>query len=170
MLISLDSWIVVWWWFAYCYCFWCFSGGVVIHWLTNEVSGGGVVLGESWDEWRSDWGRWLFIWLWFMEFGLTCGCSTRCAWSCEVGITGDSGGQVKLILNIDWSLWWLVDWCFLTLVDGESGWLWWWMMNDDSLFWDRWLVFRLRFTCYLLLMFFVLCDLVNCRVVWGFRS
>lgn len=47
MLISLDSWIVVWWWFAYCYCFWCFGGVIVIHWLTNEVSGGGVVLGES---------------------------------------------------------------------------------------------------------------------------
>lgn len=42
------------------------------------------------------------------------------------------------------------------------------MMNDDLLsFEDRWLVFRLRFTCYLVLMFFVLCDSVNCRVVWG---
>lgn len=108
-------------------------------------------------------------WLWFMEFGLTCGCSTRCAWLCEVVITGDSGGQVKLILNIDWSLWWLVDWWF---------WLWlmgslvgcddeWWMMIrcfeiDDWCFGCGLLV-----TCYLLLMFFVFVWLSNCRVVWG---
>lgn len=26
---------------------WRFGGVIVIHWLTNEVSGGGVVLGES---------------------------------------------------------------------------------------------------------------------------
>ena len=42
-----GSWIVSWWRVAYCYCFWRFGGGVVIHWLTNEVSGGGLVLGES---------------------------------------------------------------------------------------------------------------------------
>lgn len=28
-------------------------------------------------------------------------------------------------------------------------------------------VYLLLVTCYLVLMFFVLCDLVNCRVVWG---
>ena len=41
----------------------------------------------------------------------------------------------------------------------------WWMMI--RCFGDRWLVFRLRFTCYLLPCSLSLCDSANCRVVWG---
>lgn len=60
---------------------------------------------------------------------------------------------------------------YLTLVDGESGWLWWWMMNDEWWFVVSVIdgsLFRLRFTCYLLPCSLTLCvTRVNCRVVWG---
>ena len=101
-----------------------------------------------------------FIWLWFMEFGLTCDSdSAGVSRVVVVGITGDSGGQVKLILNIDWSLWWLVDWWF---------WLWlmgslvgcddeWWMMI--RCFGDRWFVVSVAVYLLLVTLFFdSLCD------------
>ena len=158
MLISLDSWIVVWWWFAYCFLilvfWWCDCDSLVDEWSVWWRGGVGWIVRRVavWLGW------WLLYLMWFMEFGVTVW-----LWSdgvtrvVVVGITGDSGGQVKLILNIDWSLWWLVDWWF---------WLWlmgslvgcddeWWMMIrcfeiDDWCFGCGLLV-----TCYLVLMFFV---------------
>ena len=57
MLITLWFGLVVWWWFAYCYCFWCSGDVIVIHWLTNEVT---LVAGWCWvnreTRIRSDWG------------------------------------------------------------------------------------------------------------------
>lgn len=108
-------------------------------------------------------------WLWFMEFGLTCGCSTRCAWSCEVGITGDSGGQVKLIPTLievcdGWSIggfdfgWWGV-WLVVMMNDE------WWFVVLRSMIGVSVVVYLLLVTCYSCSL--SLCDSVNCRVVWG---
>ena len=52
--------------------FWRFGDVIVIHWLTEwSDSGGGVVLGESWDEDPVWLGWWLLYLMWIMEFGLT---------------------------------------------------------------------------------------------------
>lgn len=107
-------------------------------------------------------------WLWFMEFGLTCGCSTRCAVRVKL---------VLLVILVVGSSW------FPTLIEVCDGWSiggfdfgWWgvWLVvivNDEWWFVDLRLMIGfgcgLLVTCYLVLMFFVLCDLVNCRVVWG---
>ena len=73
MLITLWFGLVFWWWFAYYFScssvfWWCDCDSLV----ANEVT---LVAGWCWvnreTRIRSDWGGGCFIWLWFMEFGLT---------------------------------------------------------------------------------------------------
>lgn len=161
---SLDSWIVVWWWFAYYFSwFWCSGDVIVIHWLTNEVT---LVAGWCWvnreTRIRSDWGGGCFIWLWFMEFGVTVW-----LWLCRrFAGRGSWYYWCSSVVRLSW---------FSTLIEVCDGWLirclfdfgWWgvWlvvMMNDEWWFVVSVIdgsLFRLRFTCYLLPMFFdSLCD------------
>lgn len=164
---------MVWWWFAYCSLilafWWCDCDSLVDEWSDSGV---GVVLGESWDEDPVWLGWWLFIWLWFMEFGLTvwlwlCRRAAGRGWVVLLVLLGDPGQSWFTI--IDWSLWWLVDWWFWLCFDGESGWLSdeWWMVI--RCFGDRWFVVSVA--VYLLLVAHVLWLFgrrrVNCRVVWG---
>ena len=136
----------------------CFGGVIVIHWLTEwSDSGGGVVLGESWDEDPVWLGWWLLYLMWFMEFGVTA-CDSDSAGGPRVVVVGITGvprwsGQSWFTI-IDWSLWWL-----LWFVECETllrGWLVGWVMNDEwwmMIRWFRWSMiplFQLRFTCYLL--------------------
>ena len=97
-----------------------------------------------------------------MEFGVNRVTLTLPAWRCGRGwvvLLVLLGGQVTLILNIDWSLWWLVDSLSLRLCL-VGGWLVeWWMMI-------RCFGFGLLVTCYPVLWLFGR-RRVNCRVVWG---
>lgn len=144
--------------------FWRFGDVIVIHWLTNEVSGGGVVLGESWGEWRSDWGRWLFIWCESWNLG----------WRVAVrgGVCGSRYRLVILLSQVDSQHW-------LKFVMVGRSWFfdfgWWgvWLVvivNDEWWFVDLRSMIRcfgcgLRVTWCSCSLFCV--TQVNCRVVWG---
>ena len=72
---------------------------------------------------------------------------------------------LTMILNIDWSLWWLVDSLSVRLCL-EGGWLVEWWMMIRWLGFDE-LVFRLLVTCYLVLMFFDSLGDVGLTVGWS---
>ena len=129
---------------------WCDCDSLVDEW---SDSGGGVVLGESWDEDP--------VWLGKMVVYLIV---IHGIWGNRVavrdGVRGSRFRLVILLSQVDSQHWlkfvMVGRLVVLTLVDGGSGVgcddEWWMMIRcfeiDDSLF-------RLRFTCYLLLMFFV---------------
>lgn len=141
---------------------WCDCDSLVDEW---SDSGGGVVLGESWGEDPVWLGWWLLYLMWIMEFGLTVW-----LWLCRRAAGRGSWyywcssvDAVKLILNIDWSLWWLVDSLSLRLC--FDGWLVGWVMNDEwwmmiRCFGDRWFVVSVA--VYLLLVTWCSCSLTLC--------
>ena len=176
MLITLWFGLVVWWWFAYYFTVsdvlvvWLWFIGWRMKWLWWR---GGV----GWIVRRGSGLTWVVVvyLMWIMEFGLTVW-----LWLCRRAAgRGSWYYWCSSVVRLSW---------FSTLIEVCDGWLircfetllWWgvwlvewWMMNDEwwfvvSVIDDS--LFRLRFTCYLLLGAHVLWLFVWLRLTVGWSG